>query len=558
MQRQATTPAERIRHFFESGAYKPWFAGAVVCLLLSGAWLRFSLPLPPITNKDSGGYISPALSLLVNGTYEASHRNFPYPGFVWALLKMSGTFSSITVAQHLLGLAGGLIFWLAWLRLGVFLPRDWRVTALHAVLGVGLVWGLLLSDQPVFFEHSMRPEAIYPFLISLHLFGAVKFLERSLLRRSLPAAIGWGALMTAVSFGLYVLKPIWGLALISGGLPFVMVVLLTHGKWRGVPFVAAAVGAAVGFALFFVPESVLSPSTPRNASLINQQLFFVHANLIDREIRRDLEKPGEPPFPRELLLATVNEFSVGRAQVERRPFRTLGFSPDYLMYGKADLQVQKHFQDQPGGANRFYRYYYLRAWLGQPIPMMRKIFGELSVFYRCDGKLTRAGSTLKLRTTYGESTAIHDEPYYLQHFREWGPLKDYVEAVRGVTASDEPYRLDLMLAFLSAVNAAYVFILGLFLVAGFLWGRESARKTGGVPLLWLGIWIFSYNFGITLTVALVHSMSIQRYTDTQFCLTLFSFCAGLLLLVSILLSRFSPLPCPDTEISGAGAAANRD
>ena len=79
------------------------------------------------------------------------------------------------------------------------------------------------------------------------------------------------------------------------------------------------------------------------------------------------------------------------------------------------------------------------------------------------------------------------------------------------------------------------------MAAGFLWGRAGTPASGGVPVLWLGIWIFSYNFLITLTVAIAHSMSIQRYTDTQFCLSIFSFCAGLLLLFSLLAGAGGPL-----------------
>ncbi|MEI6033754.1 MAG: hypothetical protein WCS65_05685 [Verrucomicrobiae bacterium] len=529
---ETTNPASRIRQFFESGAYKAWFAGAVVAIFLLGAWLRFSIPLAPITSNDSGEYLSPAAAMLVNGIYEPSSRNFPYPGFAWILFNASGTFDSITIAQHILGLAGAGVFWLAWLRLGVFLPRDWRIAALHAVLGLGLVWGLLLSKHPVFLEHSMRPEAIYPFLISLHIFGAVSFMERSLIRKSLPLAIWWGVFLTVVSFGLYVLKPIWGLALVSGGLPFLIVLACSQGKWRAVPVAAGALGAVAGIALFVLPDSILSSRRSQPATLISEQLFFVHADLIEREIRRDLAKPGEPPFPREILLATADRFRDGFRGEIPNPYRTLGFDPDAFMYGEANTRVQKYFRAEPGRADRLYRHYYVQAWLGQPIQMLWKILREMGVFYRCNGKLTRAGSTLQFRKWYDESVAIYSDQGFLRPYREWGPLRDYLAEVKNITATDAPFRRGLTSAYLSAVNATYLVVLALFLVAGFLWGRKRDAANGGIPLLWLGIWLFSYNFAITLTVALVHSMSIQRYTDTQFCLTLFSFCAGLLFLAA--------------------------
>lgn len=558
METLAPKPHVRIQRIFESGAFKPWIAVAVACLLILGAWQRFSLSSAPITSRDTGGYISPALAMLVDGSYEPTHRNFPYTGFIWLLLKTTGTFASITVVQHLSGLAGGFLFWLTWLRLRLFLPRDWRITALHAALGFALVWGLLLSKQSIRFEQMMRPEGVYPFFISLHLFGAVSFLERSLIRRSLPLAIWWGAFMTIVSLGLYVLKPIWGLAVVCGGLPFLIVFACARGKWRAVPLAAGAVGAAVGVVLFFLPNARLSSIRAQPVALFNAQLFFVHADLVERELQRDLAGPGETPFPREIMLATADEFQNAFSDKGRKPYRTLGFNPDGLIYGPANARVWNFFSHQPGAADRFYRYYYVRAWQGQPFQMLGKILRELSVFYRCDGKITNAAADLKLQSAYDESAAILANPEYLNRYREWGPFKDYMEAVRSDASSDEPFKQDLLRALLGLVNAIYVVVLVIFLVAGFLWGSNRDRQNGGVPLFWLGFWLYSYNFGITLTVAIVHSMSIQRYADTEFCLTLFSFCSGLLLLVSILLSRFSSLACPNSGPSGGCARSDGD
>ena len=472
----------------------------------------------------------------MKGSFEATHRNFPYPGFIWLLLKSSGTFTFIAIVQHLLGLASGLIFWLTWQRLRVFLPSDWKTTATHAAFGLILVWSLLLSRHPIFLEHSMRPEAIYPFLMSLHLFCAACFLERSLIRKSMPRAICWGSLMTTFSFALYILKPIWGMALVSGGLPFLIVLACSCGKWRAIPFVAGAAGTVAGIALFVLPDILISAGHPQPVSLLSQQLFFVHAHLVERELRRDLASPGITPFPREIILATADELHAGLSGMSSKPYRTLGFNPDDFMYGKANEDVLRYFWHQKGEASRFYLHYYLRTLQNQPLRIIGKILRELGVFYRCDGKLMRAGDSLKLHRWYGESAVIFSSTGYLSPLKisEWKPYKDYMDAARGVNVSNDSDQQDLMMVFLSVANAIYVVVLGLFLVAGFLWGRKRDPQTGGIPLLWLGIWLFSYNFGITLTVAIVHSMSIQRYTDTQFSLTIFSFCAGTVILLSLL------------------------
>ncbi len=535
----------RARNFFETGAYRPWFVAAVVVLFLTGAWMRFSLPQVPLFNKDTGDYIRPALAMLLEGSYGPTERNFPYVGFVWILLKATGTFDSIAIVQHVLGLAAGLFFWMAWLRIRVFLPRDWRVTALHSVLGVLLVWGLLDSKVPIFFEHSIRAEAIYPALISLHIFGAVRFLECSLVRKSVPGAMCWGIFMTVISIGLYVLKPIWGLAVVSGGIPLLIVFVLTREKWRAVTLLTGALGAAAGFALFVLPESILSFSHPQQIELLSKQLMFVHADIIERELQRDLAAPGEPPFPREIILSTEKEFHDVLNRKTPKPYETLGFNPDDFMTGLANDQIKTYFSKQPGMADRFCKHYYARAWINQPFQMLWKIIREVGVFYRFNGRLARASPTLDLKEKYDKAVEITGEPMHMHRLCDSEIYKTYMAELREVRAPAESFRTDLMVVFLRVVSAVYLAVLILFLVAGFLWGRAGTPASGGVPILWLGIWIFSYNFLITLTVAIAHSMSIQRYTDTQFCLSIFSFCAGLLLLFSLLAGAGGPFATRD-------------
>jgi hypothetical protein len=530
----------RVRTFFESGAYRPWVAAIVIGLFLTGAWMRFSLPQVPLTNKDTGGYIRPALAMLLEGSYEPTHRNFPYAGFVWILLKATGTFDSIAIVQHILGLAAGFFFWLAWLRMRVFLPRDWRVTALHSVLGVLLVWGLLDSKVPIFFEHSMRAEAIYPLLISLHIFGAVRFLDCSLVRKSVPGAIWWGIFMTVISIGLYVLKPIWGLAVVSGGIPLLIVLVLARGRWRVVTLLTGALGAAAGFVLFALPESMIAFRHPPKIQLISKQLMFVHADIIERELQRDLAAPGEPPFPREIILSTEKEFHDVLNRKTPKPYRTLGFDPDDFMTGLAADQIEAYFSKQPGMADKFCKHYYARAWLNQPLQMLWKIIREMGVFYRFDGRLACASVTLDLKEKYNEAVEITSSPAHMYRLRDSEIYKTYMAELRGIRAPAKPFRTDLMVIFLSVVSAIYLAVLVLFLVAGVLWGRVGTPASGGVPILWLGIWIFSYNFLITLTVAIAHSMSIQRYTETQFCLSVFSFCVGILLLFTLLVGAGGP------------------
>src|SRR5438270_7778173 len=87
-------------------AFAWWLALAI--LFGWGAWRRFSLPLEPVADLDTWGYLAPALFKLTRGEFtHACGRNYVYPGFLLLVLRMFGDLRAIVIVQHLLGLAGG-------------------------------------------------------------------------------------------------------------------------------------------------------------------------------------------------------------------------------------------------------------------------------------------------------------------------------------------------------------------------------------------------------------------------------------------------------------------
>jgi len=90
-----------------------WTALAVV--FTWAIWQRFALPLTPIADPDTWGYLSPALRKLTGAECGDSHgRNFLYPGFLYAVLGCSGDFRAIAVVQHSLCVAADAVYFLTW------------------------------------------------------------------------------------------------------------------------------------------------------------------------------------------------------------------------------------------------------------------------------------------------------------------------------------------------------------------------------------------------------------------------------------------------------------
>jgi hypothetical protein len=164
---------------------------AVVSLFTYAAFLRFRLPLEPILDYDIWGYLSPAVGKLI-GTGFAHHlRNYFYPFFLFLVLKCFSDFRPIAITQHLLGLAPGAIFLLAWQRIRSFMPAPRLPHLVHAFIGLIAVAIYLTGEEPIRFETDVRPEGIISFLAILNIFLILEFWHRCYLRsmRAIPAML---------------------------------------------------------------------------------------------------------------------------------------------------------------------------------------------------------------------------------------------------------------------------------------------------------------------------------------------------------------------------------
>ena len=101
------------RQSFRPGKDLLWpicYWATVAFIFAWAVWQRFKLPLNPIADPDTWGYLSPALRKLTGAEFGHSQsRNFLYPGFLYLVLRCFGDFRAIGVVQHLLGLAAGWV-----------------------------------------------------------------------------------------------------------------------------------------------------------------------------------------------------------------------------------------------------------------------------------------------------------------------------------------------------------------------------------------------------------------------------------------------------------------
>jgi hypothetical protein len=89
--------------------------------VIGGLMVRDRLPIIPLADGDTWGYLYPELSWLSGLGFQQTYgRDWPYPALLAGILDVSGDFCAITHVQRFLGLAGLLVFWLTcrlWFRL---------------------------------------------------------------------------------------------------------------------------------------------------------------------------------------------------------------------------------------------------------------------------------------------------------------------------------------------------------------------------------------------------------------------------------------------------------
>src|SRR5438477_941099 len=199
-------------------ALRRLFYWTLLALVFAWAiWQRFKLPLDPIADPDTWGYLSPALRKLTGSEFGHSNgRNFLYPGFLYLVLRTSGDFRAIAILQHLLGVAAGGILLLTWRRLRAFVPNSLVTSSLHDTLGLAGAAIYLLASETARIETQLRPEGLCAFLISINLYFTVQFIYCSFLEYRRTATLVYGIATVFSSLLLASAKPsFWFVAAVT-------------------------------------------------------------------------------------------------------------------------------------------------------------------------------------------------------------------------------------------------------------------------------------------------------------------------------------------------------
>jgi hypothetical protein len=511
-----------------------WMALALV--VAWAAWRRFSIPLEPVADLDTWGYLSPALFKLTRGEFIHAHgRNFVYPGFLLVVLRMFGGFHAVVIVQHLLGLAGGGLIFLTWQRVRTFVAPSPLGDRVHLGLGLVLAAIFLLAGEPIRAEMGIRPEGICGFLLALNIFCVVEFLARTfVLKRS---AVGWGIATGLSAVGLASVKPSFAFLALVPLLPIGFFLVTRHALRQKI---ALVVGILVSAAAIVLPEHFLSREDELSRLFLPTTLFVIHADLIRDQMADDVAHHAALPYRLDWLDRMQKQLAAEIAKarlIEGRRFPSLGYSPDVLMYGSNSIaeQLAAEFNDDLTTLAAFYRFYYWRTWRQRPFAMAKKIARQVALFHSSPSPVFDRRKAIPLTDVYKVAAASFDLDSYREHLSAYPPAQVWLPRLPQLAETAPPIEQGRLIrrpiAFLAG---AYLPLLGLALatVVGCL-QCEFRKRVGWLATVTL--LVFAYNFGACFEVAIIATFDGPRYSTVLFCTTLLAEFLALRLVLEVLL-----------------------
>ena len=516
-------------------ARRTWIQWVLFGAILGyGAWLRFRLPQVPLFDYDVLGYLSPAVDKLVGRGFTHVLRNYFYPGFLYAVLRLFADFRAISVVQHLLGLVAGIILFLSWRVLPRFVDRSRAVSPAYGFAGLLLCAIYLTAEEPIHFEMSVRPEGIVSFLVITNIYLALlcceKLFERD--RRGVAPALGIGVVVTCTATILA--KPSLLLGVIASVVP-VAALLWCRASRKDKILLAA--GSAVAAIVLALPAQLAAHNDPDNRTFLPTQLFVIHAGIIRDQISSDAADNRETEYPKEFLREVepilANELT--KASLDKT-YPTLGFHPDELMFGPTslDAQLRTRFHDDLDRLCEFYWHYYLRAWLHRPGAMAAKVCREMRTFYHVPCPAYWPWRTRDLARDYKDSVAASEKFALAETWSNYLPFPRFLEQTSRLAGSGSQLVLPGMVQRLQVFAArTYLpcLLLGLAAIVLTAFRPRLRRDLGGLAAV-TGLLMW-WNFGSCLEVAIVHTLDNVRYNTIQIIFTALTQFAAIFLVLEV-------------------------
>jgi len=501
------------------------FYWTLLALVFAGAiWQRFRLPLDPIADPDTWGYLSPALRKLTGAEFgHTNGRNFIYPAFVLLVLRLFADFRAITIAQHFLGLLAGAVFLLTWKRARIFVPNPRIGRVAHDLLGLAGAAIFLLQWQTIVFEKEIRPEGICAFALSITFYLLIQFLACFFLEHRRTATVAYAIALAFTAIFLASIKPSFGLASLFVLSPIIALFWRSGWWWQKVWF---SLGFVFSAAVLLLPEHFLSRNDEMSRTFVPTTLFVVHAELIRDQLANDLAKNVSLPYSRDrlerLYLALRTEIEKSRT-ARQYAYHSVGFDADFLMYDPNSIAVQarREFRGDVTALCAFYRFYYGRIWEKRPLQVLAKVARQMQIFYLPYCRAYDPRISRKLGGDYRYSVVSLSDPMCRKVWMDYPPAVDFMNRTEELARRELRFRLlPIIPTAVLLMSISYLTWLAIALVLAVIVALTSGRWRRLRFIAALVVFSFSFNAACCLEVATIISLENRRYMTVQMYSTL--------------------------------------
>jgi hypothetical protein len=492
----------------------------------------------PFADPDAWGYIGPAVTAPLDGHFiQIYGRGFLYPSFVRVALAATGSFTGLVTLQHIIGLIGALCFWMAWRESQKKLPPDSVLSILHTATGLVAIAAYTLSNKLMFYEHSLRPEAIFPAFAAFTLWLLVRCFTLDRPSPALGRTVAGLGVMHAV---LFCLHPSFGFAAAGCLVPvWVKLGLSSASTWRKILAVAALPLGILG--LHVLENAVYSKRDSTGRIFGSMTMFAFNADIVAMEIDADLSRPGTAAYPDEVLqnCSRLMHANFERTLREGRTHDSLPYRPDEMIYSRDSVvsYLREYWHDDPDKLNTFFHHYFFRGILHHPVIYAAKIGRGLNIPY---------GSSASLMAYVSPRIDVIHELNYTQEslvdayprLKEYPPGHAYASELAATPRTEQAENEEAVQLAVYGLRRFYS-PLGAFCLAALAGAAVAAARTTARQTHWRGLrdhaalvaTLFSYNFLLSLMFAMVSAMDNIRYTENQLVFTLFSFFSGVMLVL---------------------------
>lgn len=480
-----------------------------LALLALGVWYRCQGTSVPILDGDSGNYLIPPFLKQLVGEWHKGERPLPYLFFIYYTMQENFDLGKVIIAQKVVSMVGALFLALTWMVLSQRLINS---RLLGHLAGYCLVFLYVSNPGLMYYEQFIGPEALSMALMCVLLFCIVLlfvYLDNAKLVTLLVLFTFFlnlylAVILTKWIFATFFLELIL-LYLLFFKLPLrlatkLFVLVVSHGLY---------------FLIGVLPERIHTIDHPsQDRVLISlQQMAFTHFDLL----AKDKSNFSLSPALQDSMLVAFEEAKL----VE--PNFLIGFSSDYLMWGKTAQQIVTYFEDDYSRVKQFYVELNWTLFLKYPLELAGSIAKQVWHFFvPNDIVQKRLFVFYDLPISYSGTLEImqrFDKDIFNSH-ENWLHTTDPNAPLTKLNFSNQfPTTFEMsgiarfeQLPLVPFQNSFYhwfdtIFFLMLCVVVTYILVFRPKSK-----LMWLWLLMLSLLFVYVLTVGIVHSFDITRFS----------------------------------------------